>query len=499
MSRRVMSTASRLALLAATGVAAMSIAAQGADLGGNCCADLEERVADLEATTVRKGNRKVSLQIYGAIAQQIMFWDDGGERNTYVLSDQMATQTLGFIGNARINPEWTAGYKLEFEVVYNQNGGANQLMNGEHGGTTTGAPLNLRHSALYLQNPTLGTFWLGHTSAATSVIMDINLAAPGGVNSIARSLTYNFGPAFRMRREGTTGSEGLSTLNNRVGFLSQTQLAGLGGISRRAGVKWQSAAFLGLSKSSGFNLQAFAGEDDMWDVALRYVEDFGTFRVAAGIGRASITDFEINCSNLTTAGAGGQPGNFVGAAATAISQSAVNCSNIGGSASIMHVPSGIYISGGYNELHDKNRDRLFGRNVKDVDKGWYMQGGIQQKFNALGLTTLYGEYFSADGGAATAAGARTGMRPDDPLNPLGGSTANANAIANTSSEIISTGGRAWGVGAVQRIDAAAMDIYLAYKHTQPELTLQRRDTLAISKSNDIAAWQAVIMGATIRF
>ena len=33
--------------------------AVSADLGGDCCADLEERVAELEATTARKGNRKV--------------------------------------------------------------------------------------------------------------------------------------------------------------------------------------------------------------------------------------------------------------------------------------------------------------------------------------------------------------------------------------------------------------------------------------------------------
>ena len=33
--------------------------ASAADLGGNCCADLEERIAELEATTARKGNRKV--------------------------------------------------------------------------------------------------------------------------------------------------------------------------------------------------------------------------------------------------------------------------------------------------------------------------------------------------------------------------------------------------------------------------------------------------------
>ena len=54
--------------------------AQAADLGGNCCADLEERIAELEATTARKGNRKVSLEIYGQVNEAILFWDDGGER-----------------------------------------------------------------------------------------------------------------------------------------------------------------------------------------------------------------------------------------------------------------------------------------------------------------------------------------------------------------------------------------------------------------------------------
>ena len=50
-----------LSALAAAGLSAGGLAtsANAADLGGNCCADLEERVAELEATTARKGNRKV--------------------------------------------------------------------------------------------------------------------------------------------------------------------------------------------------------------------------------------------------------------------------------------------------------------------------------------------------------------------------------------------------------------------------------------------------------
>jgi len=41
------------------------VSANAADLGGDCCADLEERVAELEATIARKGNRKVSLTLSG--------------------------------------------------------------------------------------------------------------------------------------------------------------------------------------------------------------------------------------------------------------------------------------------------------------------------------------------------------------------------------------------------------------------------------------------------
>ncbi|MBN9281890.1 MAG: porin, partial [Hyphomicrobium denitrificans] len=51
------------ALFACTSAFSMSV--QAADLGGDCCADLEQRIAELEATTATKGNRKVSLTISG--------------------------------------------------------------------------------------------------------------------------------------------------------------------------------------------------------------------------------------------------------------------------------------------------------------------------------------------------------------------------------------------------------------------------------------------------
>ena len=92
--------------------------ASAADLGGNCCADLEERIAELEATTARKGNRKVSLTISGWVGEQVMYWDDGSERNTYVtgLGSTLASH-FKFTGQATISPGWSAGYVIHVEAM----------------------------------------------------------------------------------------------------------------------------------------------------------------------------------------------------------------------------------------------------------------------------------------------------------------------------------------------------------------------------------------------
>ena len=89
--------------------------AKAADLGGDCCADLEERVADLEATTVRKGNKKVSVQIYGKVNYAAMWWDDGGEQNVYVVNNYNESTRTGIKGKAKIAGDWEGGYRLEWE------------------------------------------------------------------------------------------------------------------------------------------------------------------------------------------------------------------------------------------------------------------------------------------------------------------------------------------------------------------------------------------------
>ncbi len=121
------------ALVAAGLLVGAATSASAADLGGNCCADLEERIAELEATTARKGNRKVSLTVSGWVTQQVTFWDDGKESNVYIHD---IGSTLGshvkFTGGATISPGWSAGYVLHLEAV-NADGLAGTDQNNDNG------------------------------------------------------------------------------------------------------------------------------------------------------------------------------------------------------------------------------------------------------------------------------------------------------------------------------------------------------------------------------
>ena len=94
-------------LLLAVLIAAPAVpSAKAADLGGDCCADLEERVAELEATTARKGNRKMSLTVYGQVNRAILYWNDGSRSNTFFgLDNHNSSSRFAFIGQCQDQPD----------------------------------------------------------------------------------------------------------------------------------------------------------------------------------------------------------------------------------------------------------------------------------------------------------------------------------------------------------------------------------------------------------
>ena len=118
MNEGLMKNTSITAIAVAAGMVMSMGAALAADLGGNCCADLEERIAELEATAVKKGTRKTSLELYGHVNKILLAWDDGRNSNTALGIDSVNHSTrFGLRGNAKIRSDLTAGYQLVIEVA----------------------------------------------------------------------------------------------------------------------------------------------------------------------------------------------------------------------------------------------------------------------------------------------------------------------------------------------------------------------------------------------
>src|SRR5690242_7799141 len=120
------SHATRLGVIAgALGLMAAEPVAAGS--GADCCADLEERIAELEATTVRRGNRKLNVSISGWINEALFWWDDGTQRSLYEGTNMVEQSRVKFLGEAKIDKDWSGGYVLELALQGQPNREWNQF------------------------------------------------------------------------------------------------------------------------------------------------------------------------------------------------------------------------------------------------------------------------------------------------------------------------------------------------------------------------------------
>src|SRR6476659_3312523 len=167
------SSASRLAIAAVAGLFVGGVAmpsAKAADLGGDCCADLEERVAELEATTARKGNRKMGLTITGQVHRTVLWYDDGFSTKTYYgLDSTNSSSRFIFNGSARVTPKVTMGFEIMIEI---EAGGTSSKVNqfdedGKVGGQISGtaapaASFNAHNVDAYFGDARRAALWVEH-------------------------------------------------------------------------------------------------------------------------------------------------------------------------------------------------------------------------------------------------------------------------------------------------------------------------------------------------
>jgi hypothetical protein len=489
-------TSSRIAIAAALGLTlggfAMSASpAKAADLGGDCCADLEERVAELEATTVRKGNKKVSVTLSGWVVKLGSWWDDGHEENVY-WGDKDTTLSSHFqiSGSATIAPGWSAGYTIAVEVPGNSAsvGFAENQFNDNAwlwGGAANG--INTLLSYMWIKSDKWGTLNWGQLSQATDNVALL----PDLSGTVIESNAVLFdGAGMFVRPKGVKNSQDL--LNDFNWGSVVNCLVGGGGVGADCNGYPNNAVRYDTPTWAGFSVSSSWGEDDMWDVAVKYAADWNSIKVSAAVGYTQLTDegcsgfTNANCASVSVLGGGG----------TALQGFRVDGDIFQVGASAMHVPSGLFVYGLY-QREENNGTQFKSLSFSDVVVGpndvsfkankinsaanetdvWFFKAGIKRAWMPVGATVLWGEWgryedqfngICGNPGGDSIFGFNQGNTFCAFNLPIG---VDNDGFAITRQALI-TGSEVdrWGLGIVQEIDSAAMHLFARWQHTELDLS-----------------------------
>jgi len=375
--------------------------------------------------------------VSGQVQTALMAWDNGDRSDVYVVDVPTVGGTFfQFNGDAKINPSLSAGFLVQ--VGFDRGSRSHQVNEvDDDGGQPGDTSVVVTLANWYLDHKELGRITVGRANTATAGITGIDL---GGAGVIA-----NVNVGYWQRSFSLTGVAGATAAWNTVlggGTVNGSTL------SRGNVINYTTP------NVAGFQAAAAWGENDVWDVALRYAGEFSGVRLAAGIGYGS------NLGGLGEVTAD-IPANAGKAVPTLLK----------GSASVMHLATGLYLTGAYIRQDNDN-------GTPDTTM-YYVNGGIAKNWTGLGNTVLYGEYARVDDGVSCGAGS---------CQPFGG---NANDLIDSSEATV------WGLGIVQHIDAAAMEVFLAYRNYSASVTsAPGNDLNGKVNYND---FDVVMGGARIRF
>jgi hypothetical protein len=282
--------------------------AKASDLGGNCCADLEERIAELEQTTVGKGNARTQVRIVGRVSRALVYTDFGDYNDWSVGDNSNDPSYVGIAGTYVIAPKLKAKSYVEIGL-----GGyeANMVTGGYGHIESDTTALYMRQVWFRFEHEDLGAVTVGKAKQATD-----------GISQLDR--TRSFVASQPMTLRPLTGP----------GFGEAIEMDG----TRANVVRYDSPSLKGfwLSGSVAASNTDLAGETDgnVWDVAARYWGTLGQFDIAAGVGYREGIWIEDD--------------SFVG---VPLSISIDGLPKVlSGSASVKHKPSGIFVNASYGNM-----------------------------------------------------------------------------------------------------------------------------------------------------
>jgi hypothetical protein len=489
-------------------------------------------VAELEATTVRKGNKKVSVTLSGWVVKSINWWDDGSIDHLVVGDKDYDLGTrFAITGSATIAPGWSAGFNITVNTqgdIFGYQGGFGPSDQFDDLGGTF-ASITTLYSYIYIKSDSYGALNWGHLSPASdnaAVLADLS-------GTVIESNAVQFeGSAFFLRPTGTGG--GIAGRGGLAGLAGVTwgdfmTCSGLGaaGIgadcwgAAQPAIRYDSPTWGGFRFETSYGknqltgptiVDDFAGfpndltgsnfnfdtsDTDFADIAVFYTGDWNSIKLSAA---ASYTWIETGVSTVTGGPNGGGVSPFCefdGFDNRCATGGEVDLFQVG--ASVMHKPSGLGIYGYYqNESTDgrvfflDDDGDVFRFNIPDTDV-WYVKPFWRKAWSPIGATVLYGEYAEYHDQFANLVG--FDLRGQGVLPTCDDGSVATDCFV-TGSEV-----QAWGLGIVQEIDSAAMHLWLRWRHQELDVDFvgQRPDDSLVRLNRGFDDWDLFQAGGIIFF
>lgn len=362
-------------------------------------------------------------------------WDDGSESGTYGVGNKNDQSNFSLTGEAQISKDLKAGYAITIRLRDTLSDDVDQVAD-------DGVPpaFQLWESYWFLDSERYGKLSVGQTSRVSDTAPENDLSESGlpgyaGVQDMGGGFAIRF---TRGALPGITLGDVYNHFNGDTANLVRHDTPSM----------------------AGFILSASYGEDDVCDVGAKYEGSFNSIKLAASIAYTHATDEN------------GLDGGGDAAHETVV-----------GSFAVLHEPSGLnaLVSAGNRSFDDAVAD-FDGVDRRPEDARFiYAKLGWLAKLNGLGPTAFYGEY-----GRFTdfvSAG----------FDPVGIDPAVAAGVrvAGNTAEV-------WGVGVVQHIEAAEMQIYLGYRHHDFDFDLVDALRAAVAAPG-AESFQTVVMGSKIAF
>ncbi len=401
--------------------------------------ELEERVAELEASVVKAGGRKISVSVYGQVNRSILVWDDGRDSDAYIVDNDTSSSRVGVIGRSRLKEGWAAGYRIEIEY---KDAASDEVFNGGDEGLGEADQVRIRHAYWYIESENAGRLTVGQLSPATDDITLINL---GAAMSDA-GIHYDNGFALRLNSGEFTN-------------LSWGHIAHTVDTFRGDFVRYDTPLMY------GFLISAAWGENDIWDASIRYQTEWNDIRFASGIGYMDNNELDF--------------------------------SDIRGSASVIHTPSGLFVTlagGSRNEaeadftLNDPAKTPF---SVQDDSYFYFAQAGVSKQWFSPGKTSIYGEY-----GQYSNFSVGKLLRGD-----LGAGIVDIGLMLDNDVQRL-------GLGVEQSFDASALLLYANLNYYAADITYCKAPWKGCAaqlpnapKNSELAVedWAGVVVGARIQF